>query len=99
LSFFDNEYKKELILLKDELEEWTWWLNKALTKLKIYKGECLRYVRVKNKRKEWIYYQPGKIFRFQNMISANIKNSDMDKKYKRKANLIFHIYSIEGKQV
>ena len=58
-----------------------WWINRALAFIKPYRGKCTRKITCSGEI-ERKYYQPGKIFRFQNIISATIgdgyDNSDYD---------------------
>lgn len=58
-----------LISCKNELDTIAWWINKGLQLIKAHRGECTRLVYVQS-QKEKEYYQPGKVFRTQNVISA-----------------------------
>jgi len=62
-----------------------------------YRGVCIRRIKITNQN-ELDYYQIGKIFRFKNIISANISLDKMND-YKDGTNVVFHIYSTQGKQV
>ena len=46
-----------------------WWINKAISFIKPYVGLCVRWVCVDNE-KEKNYYQPGKVFKYQNITSS-----------------------------
>lgn len=46
-----------------------WWINKAISFIRPYVGLCVRWVYIENQR-EKDYYQPGKIFKYQNITSA-----------------------------
>lgn len=65
------EYTQALLECEQELVEWTWWLNRALKAAYKYTGYCTRKVTITNKA-ELAYYTLGKVFRFQNIISATV---------------------------
>ena len=48
---------------------------------------------------ELAYYQVGKVYRNQNIISANIGDEEKNPNEPSKYNVCFHIYSIGGKSV
>ena len=55
--------------LRSELFEISWWINRALILALPYKGQCTRIIKITNQT-EKNYFEMGKIFRFQNIISA-----------------------------
>ena len=80
--------------------EITWWINRALAFIKPYRGKCLRKTSFSSDA-ERAYYQPGKIFRFQNIVSA-VKVDKAGKVLgpdEFEGKLWFHIYSIGGRDV
>ena len=67
-----------------------WYINRALSFIRPYKGECCRKTKLSGDA-ERKYYKPGKIFRFQNIISA-VKGDGSDNSH-YDGNLWFHIFS------
>ena len=81
------------------MKELQWWINRALIKLKKHRGKCTRKLKITN-QKERNYYQIGKVFRTQKVISATIDDSGQDDtQIDKDANFVLHIFSIEGKQI
>lgn len=84
------------------LAELTWWTNRAIAGIKIYKGVCQRIVRIDNQI-EIDYYRPGKIFKNLNIMRAFKTNSKQVNKSESQmenqiSHVIFHIYSISGRE-
>lgn len=48
---------------KKELDELTYWINRALLSVSLFRGKCTRRLRITSKA-EYDYYQVGKVFRF-----------------------------------
>ena len=67
-----KEFKSNVHIVGKNQEDITrinWWLNKAISFIKPYVGLCVRWVCIENE-KEKNYYQPGKIFKYQNITSS-----------------------------
>lgn len=95
-SWLHGEYQNCLDACKKELKEVTWWINRALLSgVRKFHGKCTRKVLITG-NKELAYYQVGKVFRFQNIISANIDGKGDPSQYDQNANVHFHIYSQGG---
>jgi len=84
--------------LQKQISEIKWWIVQALVLLKDYKGRCTRRVKIENQR-ELEYYQPGKVFRFKNIISAYTKEHEVTAEEDGDVNVVFHIYSASGVDV
>ena len=85
----------------NELNELVYWVNRAIIACEKYRGVCCRKVCIVNQI-ELDYYKPGKVFRFQNILSAWIPKERNDKdaaKYNKNRNVTFHIYSVNGVQI
>lgn len=95
---YPDEFKKTLFECQAELKEVAWWLGRALKAAYRYRGQCTRKVKVSNQN-EKEYYQLGKIFRFQNIVSATVGDASQETEYDSEANVYFHIYSINGRCV
>jgi hypothetical protein len=50
-----------MLSCKRESEEICWWINKGLSCIKPYYGECTRMIDIKSTQMIE-YYQPGKVF-------------------------------------
>lgn len=61
-------FKNVLENCSREIWEVVYWLNRAIKCCKPFRGNCIRRVRMPDEHIP--YFQPGKIFRFQNVISA-----------------------------
>ena len=72
-----DEYQGVLSSCKKEMKELQWWLNRAIYASEIYHGECTRKIKSEYKN-ELEFYEIGKIFRFQNVISATVGPSESD---------------------
>lgn len=57
--------------VQNDLARITWWIYKSIALIKPYVGNCKRWITINN-QKEIEYYQPGKIFKFQNLTSTFI---------------------------
>ena len=81
-----------------------WWMNKTLAFLQSYRGKCIRFVNLKSTPDQSKYFEPGKVFRWENFTSAfRIENIDQDisqfdKDY-RNYDTCFHIFSQTGRLV
>ena len=53
----------------NELNEVVYWVNRAIISSIKYRGTCIRKVRSISQN-ELEYYKHGKVFRFQNILSA-----------------------------
>lgn len=80
----------------ESLQEWQVWLERAIRYGKQYQGICTRKLYIESKS-ELNYYQIGKIFRNQNIMSASrgtpTPNSTL---YDLHTNVHIHIYSSSG---
>ena len=58
--------------IKSELDELAWWIERGIMQTRRYFGLCTRTLFIENPAEsvELKYYQIGKIFRFQNILSA-----------------------------
>jgi len=63
-----------------------------------FRGKCTRKIQCSG-QVEKNYYQPGKIFRFQNIISATRGDGFDNEDYNEGAVIWFHIFSISGRLV
>ena len=75
-----------------------WWINRALAYIKPFRGNCTRKIKCSGEI-ELNYYQPGKIFRFQNIISATVGDGTDNSDYNDGSVIWFHIFSISGRRV
>jgi len=73
----NDEFQTVLNGCKKEFKEVTWWLNRAIFASPIYRGECTRKIKTECKN-ELDFYDVGKVFRFQNVISATKGPSESD---------------------
>lgn len=80
-----------------EIREAIYWLNKALFGMNGVRGICARQLQIKKNGTEWNYYQPGKVFRFQNMFTAKQIGPKDQIQYDKSCNVCFHIYSVQGR--
>ena len=81
----------------NELNEVVYWVNRAIISSVKYRGTCTRKVKL-TKKNELEYYKPGKVFRFQNILSAWIPKETNDRDAARYStrNVTFYIYSVNG---
>ena len=95
-TWLHPEYQNCLDSCKKELKEVAWWINRALLSgVRKFHGKCTRKVQISG-TKELSYYRVGKLFRFQNIISATIDGKGDPSKYSEGTNVHFHIYSQGG---
>ena len=73
-----------------------WWINRALAYLEPFRGKCTRKIQCTGPI-ERNYYQPGKIFRFQNIISATMGDGLDNSDYNEGSAIWFHIFSQSGR--
>lgn len=85
---------------KNNLKELHWWIERALLQVQPFSGLCIRKLKVTNEV-ELNYYQIGKVFRFQNVISATLaKKADPEEVEDNRfdgANLVFLIHALNAK--
>lgn len=70
-------------------EEIQWWLNRAISYIKPYIGEVVRYVQI-DQENQLKYYQPGKVFQWVNFTVGKIEPYQPTEDDKSK-NVVFHI--------
>lgn len=95
----DPKYQEILKNNRKCIIEVIYWINRALVSSSFFRGQCTR--RLKIPEEEINYYKLGKVFRFQNITSATIGLPDEPEnvQYRKDANVTFHIYSTQGRQV
>lgn len=82
-----------------------YWVNRAILCSEKYRGTCVRKIMIdpNELEKQIEYYKPGKIFRFQNIISAWIPKTSNDLQAELynddSRNVTFYIYSTNGAQI
>lgn len=98
---FNNVLQK----CQKEIHEVVYWVNRTIVSSQKFRGQCIRMVHIANP-KEIEYYKPGKVFRFQNIISAWIplkdkkRNEYFEQKYSTAGqNVKFYITSTNGSLV
>lgn len=97
----NNQEREDAILFKQLSESFKciiWWINRSLAYIRPYRGVCTRKT-VFSGEVEKKYYNPGKIFRFQNIISATKGDGTDNNEFNKDSTLWFHIYSQTGRRV
>jgi len=93
-----EDLKKVYTECKDEFDELVWFVNRAIQSADKFEGVCASPAVVKAES-ELAYYQPGKIFRFQNIINATAGELEAPQEGEEQPNVIYHIYSVSGRRV
>ena len=94
-DYKNKQDREDAIMLKqlsDSFKCIIWWMNRSLAYIRPYRGVCTRKTMFSGEV-ERSYYSPGKIFRFQNIISATKGDGTDNDEFNQESNLWFHIFS------
>jgi len=92
ITTFDDD---DDLIMNQQINEIKYWLKCALIMTPDKTLTCERRMFIEN-YKEIKYYDMGKIFRFNNIISAT---DDEDEEPEYEFNVVFHIYTHHGKSI